>query len=160
LNAKELLPGMRTKAKWLAASAIVGCLAAFGGRAPAQYLGQFSANPYAPDSTSNPYGVYGSPYSSKSINNPYGIYGSPYSPQSANNPYTTQAPKLYDRSGDYRGKLSSNPYDPDSISNPYGRYGSPQSPQSVNNPYGAGSPYRPDSPNNPLGSGWAIKGSH
>ncbi len=51
------------------------------------YLGRLSANPYDPDSTSNPYGQYGSPYSSDSINNPYGTYGSPYSLQSPNNPY-------------------------------------------------------------------------
>ncbi len=31
-----------------------------------------SANQYDPDSTSNPYGRYGSPYSSDSANNPYG----------------------------------------------------------------------------------------
>ena len=51
------------------------------------YLGQLSANPYLPDSTANPYGVYGSPYSGTSINNPYSVYGSPYSSQSPNNPY-------------------------------------------------------------------------
>ncbi len=150
---------MRTKANCLAAVAVVAFLAATAGRALAQYLGQFSTNPYAPNSTSNPYGIYGNPYSPNSIHNPDGIYGSPYSPRSVNNPYATQAPKLYDQSGDYRGRLSSNPYDPDSTSNPYGRYGSPYSPDSVNNPYGPGNPYRPDSPNNPLGSGWAIRGS-
>ena len=58
-------------------------------------LGNLSANPYDPDSTSNPYGA-GSPYDPNSINNPYGKYGSPYSNQSANNPYATDAPKLYD----------------------------------------------------------------
>ena len=36
-----------------------------------KYLGQLSANPYLKDSTSNPYGQFGSPYSSDSINNPY-----------------------------------------------------------------------------------------
>ena len=51
------------------------------------YLGDLSANPYAPNSTSNPYGIYGSQYSPYSINNPYGQYGSPYSPDSATNPY-------------------------------------------------------------------------
>lgn len=59
------------------------------------YLGRLSANPYDADSTSNPYGRYGSPYSPDSINNPYGRYGSPYSPYSVNNPYATQAPSLY-----------------------------------------------------------------
>jgi hypothetical protein len=52
-------------------------------------------NPYDPDSVSNPYGRYGSPYSSTSINNPYSTYGSPYSSQSPNNPYATQAPLLF-----------------------------------------------------------------
>jgi hypothetical protein len=36
-----------------------------------QYLGRLSANPYDPDSVSNPYGQYGSPYSPISPNNPY-----------------------------------------------------------------------------------------
>ena len=43
-----------------------------------EYLGQLSENPYNSDSTSNPYGQYGSEYSTDSINNPYGRYGSPY----------------------------------------------------------------------------------
>jgi hypothetical protein len=78
----------------------------------AQNLGNYSANPYAPNSTSNPYGA-GSPYSPNSINNPYGAYGSPYSNQSSHNPYATNAPKLYDQNGNYHGRLSSNPYDPE-----------------------------------------------
>jgi len=98
--------------------------------------------PYDPRCINNPYGA-GSPYNPNSINNPYGPNGSPYSNQSANNPYATDAPKLYDSQGNYRGKLSANPYDPDSTSNPYGRYGSPYSPESINNPYGAGNPYNP-----------------
>ena len=121
-------------------------------------LGNLSANPYAPDSISNPYGA-GSIYAPNSINNPYGKYGSPYSNQSANNPYATDAPKLYDQQGNYRGQLSTNPYAPDSTSNPYGRYGSPYSPDSINNPYGAGNPYRVDSPTNPYGTGLKIRGS-
>ena len=56
-----------------------------------KYLGNLNANPYDPNSVSNPYGRYGSPYSPDSINNPYGQYGSPYSPNSANNPYATGA---------------------------------------------------------------------
>ncbi len=120
------------------------------------YLGNLSANPYGANSTTNPYSQAGSPYSSDSINNPYGRYGSPYSNESATNPYATDAPKLYDSQGNYRGKLSSNPYDPDSVSNPYGRYGSKYSPDSINNPYGAGSPYRVDSPSNPYGQGLEI----
>ena len=59
------------------------------------YLGRLNSNRYDPESTSNPYGVYGSRYSSKSINNPYGRYGSRYSPESARNPYATKAPKLF-----------------------------------------------------------------
>jgi len=90
------------------------------------------------------------------VNNPYGTYGSPYSNKSVTNPYATDAPKLHDSNGNYRGKLSNNPYDPDSVSNPYGRYGSPYSPDSINNPYGAGNPYSPDSPSNPYGSGLNI----
>jgi len=73
-----------------------------------EYLGNYSANKHNSNSTSNPYGA-GSPYNANSINNPYGTYGSPHSSMSANNPYATDAPKLYDRQGNYRGKLSSNP---------------------------------------------------
>ena len=36
------------------------------------------------------------------------------------NQYATDAPKLYDEEGNYRGKLSANRYDPESVSNPYG----------------------------------------
>ena len=50
------------------------------------YRGKLSTNPYDPDSTSNPYGRYGSPFSQDSINNPYGA-GSPYRPDSPTNPY-------------------------------------------------------------------------
>jgi hypothetical protein len=56
-----------------------------------QYLGRYSANPYDPDSTSNPYGQYGSPHSPNSINNPYGVYGSPYSPSGVRNPFSVGA---------------------------------------------------------------------
>jgi hypothetical protein len=115
-----------------------------------EFLGRLSANPYAADSTANPYSSAGSPYSSKSVNNPYGPYGSPYSSTSARNPYTTRAPKIVAQDGTYLGKLSDNPYDPDSVSNPYGRYGSPYSSTSINNPYSTyGSPYSSQSPNNP-----------
>ncbi|MDZ7698075.1 MAG: hypothetical protein U5R49_14545 [Deltaproteobacteria bacterium] len=126
--------------------------------ASAEDLGRLSANRFDPESSSNPYGA-GSPYRHDSINNPYGPYGSPFSSRSANNPYATDAPKLYDSHGNYRGRLSRNPYDPDSVSNPFGRYGSPFSPESINNPFGAGNPYSADSPNNPLGKGWRIEGS-
>ena len=41
------------------------------------YHGNANANPYDPNSVSNPMGRYGSPYSQDSINNPYGA-GNPY----------------------------------------------------------------------------------
>ena len=50
------------------------------------YRGKLSANPYDPDSKSNPYGHYGSPFSLDLINNPFGA-GNPYSPSSPKNPY-------------------------------------------------------------------------
>ena len=59
-----------------------------------KYLGNLSANPYDPNSTSNPYGEYGSEYAPDSINNPYGKYGSPHSNDSPNNPYATSAPSI------------------------------------------------------------------
>src|SRR5512135_203190 len=101
---------MNTKALILAASIV------FTAIANAEDLGNYGSNPYDPNSTSNPYGA-GNPYDPNSINNPYGKYGNPYSNESANNPYATDAPKLYDQEGNYRGKLSNNPYDPDSTSN-------------------------------------------
>lgn len=61
------------------------------------YLGNLSANKFDPNSTSNPFGVYGSKFSSKSVNNPFGAYGSKFSNKSANNPYATQAPRIYGR---------------------------------------------------------------
>jgi len=99
--------------------------------------------PYDPACLDNPYGA-GSPYKADGLMNPYSEYGSPYSNRSWRNPYATDAPKLYDGQGNYRGRLSANPYDPESVSNPYGRYGSPYSPESINNPYGAGNPYNAD----------------
>ena len=115
-----------------------------------EFLGRLSANPYASDSTANPYSQAGSPYSAKSVNNPYGQFGSPFSPTSARNPYATDAPKIVAQDGTYLGELSDNPYDPDSVANPYGRYGSPYSSTSIKNPYSTyGSPYSSQSPNNP-----------
>ena len=96
--------------------------------------------PYDPQCLNNPYGA-GNSYKADGLKNPYSQYGSQYSNKSHTNPYATNAPKLYDSDGNYRGRLSSNPYDPDSTSNPYGRYGSKYSPDSINNPYGAGNPY-------------------
>ena len=96
--------------------------------------------PYDYNCINNPYGA-GSPYKSDGLMNPNSQYGNPYSNKSWTNPYATDAPKLYDEDGNYRGKMSTNPYDSDSISNPYGRYGNPYSSDSINNPYGAGNPY-------------------
>jgi hypothetical protein len=61
-----------------------------------KYLGQLGGNQYAPDSTNNPYGQYGSKFSPDSINNPYGTYGSQYSNSSPNNPYATNPPVIID----------------------------------------------------------------
>lgn len=120
-----------------------------------EYLGNLSRNEYDLNSTSNPYGQYGSPYAPQSINNPYSTYGSPYSPDGVRNPYTSGGPGIYARDGTYLGRMNANRYDPESISNPYGRYGSRYSPNSINNPYGTyGSPYSTMSPNNPYLSGW------
>src|SRR5262245_50927682 len=98
------------------------------------------ACPYDPNCLNNPYGA-GSPYKPDGLMNPSSQYGRPYSNKPWTNPYATDAPKLFDGDGNYRGKLSTNPYDPDSTSNPYGRFGSPYSPDSINNQYGAGNPY-------------------
>ncbi len=122
----------------------------------AENLGNLSTNPFDSNSTANSFGK-GSLLTPNGINNPLSQYGSPLSPTSATNPFATDAPKLYDQQGNYRGKLSANPYDADSTSNLHGRFGSPYSPDSLNNPYGAGSPFRPDSPNYPYGSGWRIE---
>jgi hypothetical protein len=101
--------------------------------------------PYDSNCIDNPYGA-GNPYKSDGLMNPYSDQGSKYSNKSWANPYATDAPKLYDSQGKYRGKLSTNKYDPDSVSNPYGKYGSKYSADSINNPYGAGNPYS----NNPI----------
>jgi hypothetical protein len=122
----------------------------------AEYLGNLSANEFDANSTANPF-CAGSPFSSNSVTNEIGNYGGPFSNQSATTPYATEAPRLYDQQGNYRGKLSTNPYGPDSTSNPYGRYGSPFSPDSINNPFGAGNPYSPSSPTNPYGHGLQLK---
>lgn len=111
-----------------------------GGSSSPSRFSAYGTNRYSPNSLSNPYGA-GSPYKADGLMNPYSRYGSEYSNESWKNPYATNAPKLYDSEGNYRGRLSSNPYDADSTSNPYGRYGSPYSSDSINNPYGAGNPY-------------------
>jgi len=123
----------------------------FAGVVEAKYLGKYSQNKYDSDSTSNPYGQYGSEYSADSINNPYGTYGSAYSSQGARNPYTNEGAKLYSSDGQFLGNVNSNPYDPDSISNPYGAYGSEYSSTSVNNEFSQyGSPFSDESANNPF----------
>ncbi len=94
----------------------------------------YSQCPYDHDCLNNPYGA-GSPYKPDGLLNPHSEYGSPYSNKSWSNPYATDAPKIYDSQGNYKGRLSTNPYDPDSTSNPYGKYGNPYSPDSINNPY-------------------------
>ena len=124
----------------------------------AEDLGNLSVNPYAPDSLTNPFGA-GSPYKPDGLLNPYSRYGSEYSNQSWSNPYATDAPRLYDQDGEYRGRLSVNPYDPDSTSTPDGRYGSPYSPDSLNKPDGAVRPDGSDRPLNPGGEGWDVEGS-
>lgn len=96
--------------------------------------------PFDPRCLNNPFGA-GNPYKADGLMNPYSRHGSPYSNDSHTNPFATNAPKLYDQQGTYRGRLSANPYDPDSTSNPFGRYGNPHSPDSINNPFGAGNPF-------------------
>ena len=100
-----------------------------------------SAHPFDFNSTANPFGQ-GSAFAPNGMNNPFSPYGSPFSNQSVTNPFATDAPKLYDQQGNYRGKLSGNPYDPDSDQQPIRPVGlgSPFSPDSLNNPYGAGNP--------------------
>ena len=79
----------------------------------AEDLGNLSANPFGFDSTANPFGS-GSPFAPNGVNNPFSPYGSPFSNQSTTNPFATEAPRLYDQAGQYRGKLSANPFDPES----------------------------------------------
>jgi len=85
----------------------------------AEDLGELSANPFNPDPTSNPFGA-GSPFKPDGLNHPFSPYGSPFSNQSATNPYATDAPRLYDQQGNYRGKLSAKPNDSDGIANATG----------------------------------------
>ena len=96
--------------------------------------------PFDQNCLDNPFGA-GSPFKADGLMNPYSEYGSRFSNKSWTNPYATDAPKLYDSQGSYRGRLSSNPYDPDSTANAFGRYGSKYSPDSLNNPYGAGNTF-------------------
>jgi hypothetical protein len=123
----------------------------------AEYLGDLSTNRFGGNSTANPFGG-GNPFNINSVTNQFGPYGSPFSNKSAANPFAADAPRLYDKQGNYRGKLSTNQSDPQSISNPFGQYGSQVSPDSINNPFGAGNPFNADSPTNPFGLGWRIEG--
>ena len=108
-------------------------------------LGNLSENPYALNSTANPYGTNNQ--HGDGIGNPSGPYGSLYSNKSATNPFAADAPKPYDQQGQYRDRLNVNPYASDSTSNPYGRYGSRYG-NGLSNPFGSGSPYG-DGPKNP-----------
>ena len=72
----------------------------------AEDLGELSANPYNPESTSNPFGA-GNPFKSDGINNPFSPYGSPYSNQSATNPFATDAPRLLARLSGLSGLFGS-----------------------------------------------------
>ena len=56
------------------------------------FLGVDGANPLDLNSTSNPFGLYGSEYSATSINNQYSLYGSEYSTESATNPHLVSDP--------------------------------------------------------------------
>ena len=71
----------------------------------AEDLGELSANPFNPDSTSNRFGA-GSPFKPDVVNNPFSPYGSPFSNQSATNPFATDAPRLYNQQGQYWGQAA------------------------------------------------------
>jgi hypothetical protein len=124
-----------------------------------EYLGNVNNNRYDPNSVANPYGRYGSKYSSESINNPYGRYGSKYSSEGAANPYgSTESPRIYDRDGNYLGRINQNSYDPESVANPYGSHGSRYSPTSIKNPYSAyGNPYNSNSATSKYGTGSSFE---
>ena len=56
------------------------------------FLGADSANTFDLNSTSNPFGLYGSEHSATSINNQYSLYGSEFSTESATNPFLVSEP--------------------------------------------------------------------
>lgn len=104
--------------KHLIAAALL--IAATTAIAKDDYLGQLSANPYAPnkvqpnvygsgaklvDQNGNYRGTLGNQYEADSVNNPYGRYGSKYSSDSINNPYSSAGSR----------------YSADSPNNPYGQ---------------------------------------
>lgn len=100
---------------------------------PGTYIGNYSANPYAPRIEPQRPGAFTDRFGDATI-----------------------SPRLYDSRGQFRGNLNANRYDPDSVANPYGRYGSRYSEDSINNRYGAGSRYNNDSPQNRYGQGLRI----
>jgi hypothetical protein len=137
---------------------LLACLLAFLPLiAQAEDLGTLSANEVDPNFLADPFGTE-NPSDPNSVTNELGPYGNPYCPASATNFEAITAPRLSDREGNDRGRLSMNQYDPDSVSNSYGRYGNPYSPDSLNNPFGGGNPYRSDNPTNPYRQGWRIEG--
>lgn len=85
----------------------------------AEDLDNLSLNQYDPDSIANHFRA-GNPYRADGLLNEFSPYGSPFSNKSWSNPFATDAPRLYDQDGNYRGTLSTNQFDPDSISNPFG----------------------------------------
>ena len=100
----------------------------------------FGICPYDLNCINNPYGA-GNPHKVDGLMNPYSLYGSPYSNRSWTNPFATEPPMIFDRYGNYRGRLSTNPFHPDSISNPFGRYGNPYSYENLMRRYGVGIPF-------------------
>ena len=125
--------------------------------AQAEYLGDLSANPFSSNSLAN-HTARARPLLRVARSTLMGRMGIRSAIGQPPIRFATEAPRLYDREGNYRGRLSANPYDPDSTSNPFGRYGNPFSSESVNNPFGAGNPFRSDSPTNPFGTGWSVIG--
>ena len=118
-------------------------LAEDGPKEGSTYWGDYSANEYAPNSTSNDHGTYGNRYGF-GVNNKYSKIG-----QEANDKYGYDGPKIYSDTGEYLGRLNKNKYDPDSVSNPYGTYGSKYNPTGVNNPWSpnyVGDTYNPTPP--------------
>lgn len=95
------------------------------------YIGNYNANIADPYSVSNPLGLFGNPKNVLSVNNPQGKYGSKTSNESAQNPFATNAPKLFNQDGKYRGRLSANIQDSDSIRNKKGKYGNRNSSDSL-----------------------------
>ena len=68
----------------------------------AEDLGELSANPFNPESMSNPFWA-GSPFKPDGLNNPFSPYGSPFSNQSATNQFATDAPRLLVRLSGFSG---------------------------------------------------------